>query len=109
MNSLGRMTLVGRVAVANLVCIGACLLVHIALFGTGTVHVDQEAAWKLAVDNATGWLVVVLTFPVGWFSFIGSLHVPNLDAPLFVPLNAYAWGLAAAWLRGDRRAGPAPS
>jgi len=90
----------GAIAVANLILMGAALLVLLAMFPDG---LDYGSATKgeILVAETVKIVVVVLAFPVGWIScFVEPVHGPPLTAMVFVPLNAYVWGYSvAAFLR----------
>ena len=84
----------GKVAVANLASVGACLLVILL-----EAHLQSDA-WRSAGAVAEK-LMVVLAFPVGWLSFLASTvsGPPLMEYVLltiFLPLNAFLWGYTAA-------------
>ncbi|MEQ9410483.1 MAG: hypothetical protein RIK87_22300 [Fuerstiella sp.] len=85
----------GKVAVANMVSIGVLCGLHYLLFPNGVVHVDLEPYWKILMSGAIGFLLLCLTFPIGSLveHWLGSAHSPPILAPVYVPLNAYFWGL----------------
>lgn len=98
------MNLAGKIAVANLICVGFYFLLHRCLFPEGVVHVDREPAWKLAVADGLGCVRLVLTFPLGWAYTFGGPSLNDIGYVVFVPLNAYLWGWIgqAAWRRNRR-------
>ena len=96
---------VGGVAMLNLTCTGALLVLQGYLFGINGLHHGREPEWKLIVHYVIVAAEIVLAFPVGWLSMLGQpLHGVKLEPvmftpALFLPLNAYAWGAMAAWIR----------
>lgn len=92
----------GIVAVSNLTAFGICLLMHVCLFGTGSIHVDREPAWKLLTDDILTGILIVLTSPLGWIAEynLGLHSGPDLLTIVCIPANAYFWGFCVfCWRR----------
>ena len=90
---------VGKVAIANLVAIGFCELVLLALRNDPQLHRPGFNHWLSEVTISLGSL---LLFPVVWFipPFFDGFNFGWLIPILCVPVNAYLWGLV--WTRGGR-------
>lgn len=106
--NLYRMKLEGWIAVANLCLIGVALLAFRMTFPRSSVNTATASQHELMLASGVEITVVVLSFPVGWLSCLGSAVSPLLTV-VFVPLNAYVWGYSLAalirWCR-KRRAPP---
>jgi hypothetical protein len=83
----------GRVAIANLLLIGFMLVTHLIAFPEIWVDVDKTSPRMRMFDDVLFGVVIVLAFPVGWLSMM-DYHA--LASVIFLPLNAYLWGYAAA-------------
>jgi 4-amino-4-deoxy-L-arabinose transferase-like glycosyltransferase len=98
---------VGMIAVANMGLLGACGLTIMWLIPPGGRPSD-EPEWKETLGWAIQILVLILTFPLAWIFESGAgPHMPPVFAPLYIPINAYLWGLAGRatvtrWRRGGR-------
>ena len=91
---LYRMDLERKIAVGNLALPAIVLVVFLATFRDGGLHTATEA--ERIVHGGVTIAMAILTFPVGWFpAFLGSSGA-SVALVVFVPLNAYLWGYAAA-------------
>ena len=91
---LYKMTLEGKIAVANMLLIHAVVLVL-------RVSACPILCSGGPLPSATATLALAaLTFPVGWLSvlFADEFCGQPLLAVVFVPLNAYFWGYVLAKL-----------
>ena len=92
----------GRVAVTNLIAVLITLLTYTLLFPDLTRYVDQEPAWKNLVADALSWVIICLTFPIGWLSMYfmplhGHTPLTIFWTVLLIPLNANFWGAVVEW------------
>ncbi len=83
----------GAIAIANLGCFGLVALLYRVLFPDGVGHVNQHPPWKLLFADVLPIGMELLAAPVGWFSLAPGSTAPYGMVVLFVPLNAYAWGV----------------
>jgi len=91
---LYKMTLEGKIAVANMLLFHAVVFVFRVL-PCPTVYSGGP------LPSATATLAIAATtFPVGWLSvlFADEFYGQPLLAVVFVPLNAYFWGYVLAKL-----------
>lgn len=99
---LYKMGIEGKVAVANMALINCALAVILY-----HVHIQSEGS-RAAAEIASG-AMIVLGFPVGGISLIGSsMHGPDVMfftlLAIFLPLNAYVWGYTVAAIVSSHKA-----
>jgi hypothetical protein len=89
---LYKMTTEGLVATINLTLFGIALVTVICI--------DPATPRGLWIFHIVQITMAVLTFPVGWFFQIlsGTVSGPPLLAIIYVPLNAYFWGVGFTWV-----------
>jgi hypothetical protein len=88
----GRLNVVGATAVANLAGFGLLGILHVCLFPYGVDRFNPEPPWKHAFAEVLVYGMAQLAFPAGW---VGVIFGDQWAALLFVPLNAYFWGVIA--------------
>lgn len=99
---LYRMSLEGKIAVANLILIGLLIVIYVMVFPNADIDWYNTTPLQSFLKKTLEVVISALAFPVGWFSYvIDPPSGPSLAAVLFVPLNAYLWGhtLAAVYRR----------
>jgi hypothetical protein len=94
-----RMSLAGRIAVANLSIIGLVLLTFRIAFPCGPLFDGSVCGWRLLFALALEVIYGVMSFPLGWLSIDwilnapgGSYTLPGFSSLISVPANAYLWG-----------------
>ena len=104
---LFRMGIEGKVAFANLGLVGLALAAFLIAFPDGVVHHDSTSEGMLAFASILQVMLAVLSFPVGWLSFLlDGMHGLGVTAVIFVPLNAYLWGYIVAAVVKWRKSRP---
>lgn len=103
---LYKMTLQGKIAMANLTAIGLAAVSFLLIYPKG-LYSDAMMAHRQWADFFIV-VVMVVSFPVGWVGgFLGDsfccLGGHIIDFPLSVPLNAYLWGYVGEALARRRR------
>lgn len=102
---LFKMSLEGKVAVANLALVGLALLAYRITCPRNDVELFCSSKEMLAFVHAMEVMIVIFSFPVGWSSLLQpGVSGPPITAPIFVPLNAYFWGYLVAAIVRRRQA-----
>lgn len=85
------MSIIGLVAVLNMVAIGALAITVMYLTAEG-IPFDETPLWKKRLLNYLFTALLVLSFPVATPAAVATTPSEGVLLPILVPLNAYFWG-----------------